>query len=56
MNQRRNNKKRDETDGFWNEGVKREGKRGGDSDKLQRALTNGTAKVSRIKIKPAARF
>lgn len=42
LNQRRNNKKRNETDGFWNEGVERERRRGGDADKLQRALTNGT--------------
>lgn len=51
MNQRRSNKKKNETDGFWIEGVEREGGRGGEGDKLQRALTNGTTKVSRFKIK-----
>lgn len=51
LNQRRNNKRRNETDGFWNEGGGREERRGGDGNKLQRALTNGSAKVFRMKIK-----
>lgn len=53
LNHRRNNKERNETDGVWNEGGEREGRRGGHGDKLERALTNGTATVFRIKMKPA---
>lgn len=53
LNHRRNNTERNETDEVWNEGGEREGRRGGDGDKLERALTNGTAKVFRVKIKPA---
>lgn len=56
LKRRRTNKKRKETDGFWSEGVEREGRRGGDSDKLQPVLTNGSAKVFRIRIQPAERF
>lgn len=53
LNHRRNNKERNETDGVWNEGGEGEAKRGGACDKLERDLTNGTAMVFTIKIKPA---
>lgn len=53
LNHRRNNKERNETDGVWNEGGEREGRRGGHGDKLERALTNCTATVFRIKMKHA---